>query len=80
MTARRQVFALLFTLGFPTLSTWVYFVVLSGRPEMGLAYAFGKIVQFAFPAVWLWVVERGRFSLFRPTRAGVASILTIGPG
>ena len=51
---------LLFALVFPTLTTWVYFVLLADYPaawQQG-AYAVGKIVQFALPVVWVFGVRR----------------------
>ena len=43
---------------FPMLMTWVYFVVLAGRPGMKVAYTVGKLIQFSLPVVWLALVER----------------------
>jgi membrane protease YdiL (CAAX protease family) len=37
---------------FPTLATWLYFVVLPGSRWMLPVYAGCKILQFAFPAAW----------------------------
>jgi len=51
--------AVLFALGFPSVVTLVYFVILANQPaslQQG-AYLIGKTIQFAFPAVcvfWLW--------------------------
>ena len=60
-------------MGFPSLLTWVYFVELADRPaavQQG-AYAVGKIVQFAFPLVWVLLVSRRRLQWHLPTRAGM---------
>ena len=60
-------------MGFPSLLTWVYFVVLADRPaavQQG-AYAVGKIVQFAFPLVWVLLVSRQRLQWRLPNRAGM---------
>ena len=56
---RREGFALLFALTFPTLMAWAYFVALPGptgpapessrpRPVVQGVYAAGKVLQFAF--------------------------------
>lgn len=65
--------ALAFTMGFPCLLTWVYFVLLADRPaavQQG-AYAVGKVVQFAFPLVWVVLVAGQRLQWQAPSRAGV---------
>ena len=54
-SGRSELAALGFALTFPTLLTWVYFVLLSGRPVMGVAYGAGKIIQFGFR----WPGSRG---------------------
>ena len=60
-------------MGFPSLLTWVYFVLLADRPaavQQG-AYAVGKIVQFAFPLVWVLLVSRRRLQWHLPNGAGM---------
>ena len=47
----------------------------SGR---AVAYAAEKIVQFAFPAVWVTIVQRQKLRLVRPSAAGVAEGLALG--
>ncbi|HEY2148645.1 MAG TPA: CPBP family glutamic-type intramembrane protease, partial [Pirellulales bacterium] len=64
--------AILFALGFPSLLTWVYFVALNGHAAgmQQVAYAVGKTIQFVFPVLWVFVVERQRSasgSVGRPT-------------
>jgi len=51
---------LLFAALLPTLGTWVYFIALSGDEWMQVAYAVAKGVQFAFPLVWVFGVQRAR--------------------
>ncbi|MBM4002962.1 MAG: CPBP family intramembrane metalloprotease [Planctomycetes bacterium] len=70
--------ALLFALAFPTLVAWIYFILLAEAPAglQRVTYAVGKIIQFAFPVLWVWRVERRR--LFRPisvrgTGVGIAA-------
>lgn len=45
--------ALLFACLFPTLATWLYFIQLSGTGWAMHAYAATKVIQFAFPAIWV---------------------------
>src|SRR5437868_10970512 len=42
-----------FALVFPTLITVMYFIVLAGHAWQQEAFSVGKIIQFAFPAVWV---------------------------
>lgn len=67
-----QVLALVFAMAFPTVATWLWFVVLSGQPAMQLVYGVSKLVQFSFPALWMFAVQRDRLMLARPTFAGLA--------
>ena len=49
---------MLFALVFPTIITWGYFV-LAARYSTGAqqaTYLIVKIIQFAFPLVWVWLV------------------------
>ena len=65
---------------FPSLATWLYFVVLSRHPSAAVqaAYAAEKIVQFAFPAVWVLLVRRQRLHWTKPSRAGIGESLALG--
>ena len=65
---------------FPSLATWLYFVVLSQHPSAAVqaAYAAEKVLQFAFPAVWVMLVRRQKLRLARPHAAGVAEGLSLG--
>src|SRR5437867_3366721 len=50
------------TLVLPTAITWVYFILLNGADkqiQQG-AYAIGKLIQFALPLGWVWLVQRER--------------------
>ncbi|MEE2886179.1 MAG: type II CAAX endopeptidase family protein [Planctomycetota bacterium] len=59
---------LAFALAFPTLLTWVYFVLLAdGLPSVQqLAYTVGKVVQFGLPVVWLTWILRRKIRIRRP--------------
>lgn len=58
---RGEVFAVTATIVFPSILTFAYFVVFAGHPASSPIYGFGKLVQFAFPAVWVFVIARERF-------------------
>ena len=60
--------AVLFALAFPTFVTVVYFDLLAGESAaiQQTAYTVGKIIQFLFPIVWAWRVERLLPRLARP--------------
>jgi membrane protease YdiL (CAAX protease family) len=63
-TSRRLVVVgVLFGLFFPTLLTWVYFVLLAqSTPSLQQAtYTVGKAIQFGFPVVWVLLVRQQRF-------------------
>jgi membrane protease YdiL (CAAX protease family) len=61
-----HVAAIAAVLVFPTLATWLYFVVLSGRPSMSVLYGASKVLQLAFPLAWVLAVQRRRLRLSRP--------------
>ena len=53
-----EILVLIFAASFPTLAAWVYFVLFSGEYWMLTLGALSKLVQFALPAVWIWLVLR----------------------
>jgi membrane protease YdiL (CAAX protease family) len=64
--------AVLVAMLFPSLLTWVYFVALAGghgvSPAQQVAYGLGKVLQFAWPVLCVWYLER-RFPWPAPLRA-----------
>lgn len=64
--ARRTLdwFAFLFSLVFPTIITFVYFQLLdqSGSSSQQMAYGIGKVLQFAFPFLWIAYFYRAHLS------------------
>ena len=68
---RREWAGLLFAAAFPSLATWIYFVVLAGHPSMRLVYGAGKLVMVAFPLLWVRLVAREPFALPKPAADGV---------
>jgi membrane protease YdiL (CAAX protease family) len=73
-----QLAAIGFALALPTAATFVYFILLSGNPATKAVYAASKVVQFAFPAVWVVFVERRKIALARPRPAGLAAGAALG--
>ena len=74
---RRDALALAFAMLFPAAMAWVYFVALAGEdgrpnPALQAAFAAGKVVQFAFPVVYVWLFERQRLRPGRPGARGLA--------
>ena len=49
---------LVFASAFPTLAAWVYMDLFRGEPGMLTLTALSKVVQFALPVVWVWLVLR----------------------
>jgi hypothetical protein len=56
---------------FPTLGTWLYFDVFAGQPGMKPAYLVSKAVQFLFPVLYAWRVQRQAVRLTLPRRSGL---------
>jgi membrane protease YdiL (CAAX protease family) len=77
-------------MAYPTALSWIYFIGLAQAQQPGAltsaapnplvlaAYSLGKIVQFAFPLVWLWGIERRRLALAAPNRKGMALGIAFG--
>ena len=71
--ARRDLAAIVFALAFPTLMTWVYFILLT-ESSSGLqlaAKSIGMVIQFGFPVFWVVCVQKQRLSWPRPKRDGL---------
>jgi membrane protease YdiL (CAAX protease family) len=63
----------IFGLGFPMVITWGYFVLAAGYPSsvQQSTYLIVKVIQFAFPLVWVVVVLRESLQLRKPTSRGL---------
>jgi membrane protease YdiL (CAAX protease family) len=70
--------ALLFAMLFPSLATWLYFVVFAGHPAMRVVFTAGKLAQFAFPLVWIVLVEKRRPRFFAGGTRGLGAGLALG--
>lgn len=77
---RADVWAVVFGLVFPTLVTWLYFVLLADRTPriQQVVFLFGKGIQFAFPVVWVLAVQRGSLRWKPHGMKGLAESLGFG--
>ena len=64
---------------------WIYFVLLPradlgdvAKPVAATAYAASKVIQFAFPLLWIVCVERRRLSFARPGTGGLRIGMAFG--
>lgn len=72
-TSRRDWIAIVVGLALPTLVTLGYFILAASAPPLvqQLTYAVTKTGQFAFPALWVLMVQRRRPKLWPWSAAGV---------
>lgn len=82
MTERRPTHwgVLVFAMVFPTVVTWIYFVLLVGYPSwlQQTTAAIGKGIQFVLPVVWVFVVLREKLVWRRPNRRGAVAGVVFG--
>jgi membrane protease YdiL (CAAX protease family) len=88
-TRWHQLLVLGFAIVFPTLMAWLYFVALADRSPTSsdlhrpnhlvfAVYALAKIVQFSFPLVWIWYVDRASFRGLAPSLRGLGLGISFG--
>jgi membrane protease YdiL (CAAX protease family) len=75
--AARDSLALAFAMLLPTAMAWLYFVALASEDRQAnlvlvLAFGAGKLLQFSFPAVYVWRFERQRL---RPALPGIRGLV-----
>jgi uncharacterized protein len=77
---RRDAWAVGVALLFPTLITWVYFVLLANSsPSMQqAAYVAGKILQFGFPLAWVLLHQRKKIAWHWPQGRDIVQGLLLG--
>src|SRR5262245_58141330 len=58
---------------YPSLFTWVYFVMIANEPQwvQQSTYVIGKCFQFGFPLVWIAMISRRRERVGWPAITGV---------
>ena len=73
ISSRAKLAAVSFAIVFPTIVTLIYFVVLANEAPsiQGGAGAFGTVVQFGFPAVWVFLILREKIACPCPTGRGL---------
>src|SRR5436305_13685717 len=82
-TGQRDTLALLFTMTFPSIMSWIEFWVLPGEGSeknaaLSQVFALGKIVQFSFPVVYAWSFARSELRPARPHLRGMGLALGFG--
>ncbi|HEY3963778.1 MAG TPA: CPBP family intramembrane glutamic endopeptidase [Planctomycetaceae bacterium] len=85
-SSRRDLTAVLAALVYPTLLTVVYFILLAKHPQgvQQAAYGLGKTIQFLFPVVWVYWIQRRGPNWHRPrakdlTTGLIVGLLLLGP-
>jgi membrane protease YdiL (CAAX protease family) len=68
--------ALLFAMSFPSAMSWVEFMILPGsghERNLGLQVTFwaGKLIQFSFPLVYMWLCHRDQLAIRKPSARGL---------
>jgi membrane protease YdiL (CAAX protease family) len=76
----RDALAVLFALVLPSIVTWLYFFQAAEAKSSIQLAVFGlmKVVQFAFPILWVWFAHRGELTGRFPSRKGIAEGLLFG--
>lgn len=77
-TLTAHIAALIFVMVLPTVATLLYFVVLSGSPWMKVAYFVSKVVQFAFPLLWVSAIQKCNVRPTWPTARSIKAGLVMG--
>src|SRR5262249_44259208 len=80
-----DVLALIFTMGLPSLMSWLEFVLLRGAGRDGnmalqISFWLGKVLQFSFPMVYVWFRARDSIQFERPNKRGMLVGIAFGLG
>ena len=80
MISLKDKIAILFSLFFPSLLTWLYFVVLAeSTPELQqITYTLGKIIQFGFPLFWVLIIQKLRINIYSFKKDGIKEGIIFG--
>ena len=76
----RNVQAIVFALLFPTLVTFVYFVLCANQPAwlQYMSYGTGKAIQFVFPVFWVVAIQAQRLRITPPDKRGLGLGIVFG--
>jgi membrane protease YdiL (CAAX protease family) len=80
-----DVLALIFTMGLPSLMSWLEFVLLRGAGQDGnqaiqITFWLGKALQFSFPVVYVWFRSRQTIHFAAPNKRGMLVGIAFGLG
>ncbi|MBL9124574.1 MAG: CPBP family intramembrane metalloprotease [Planctomycetaceae bacterium] len=75
---RGDLLAVIAAMLFPSLATWLYFVAFAGHEAMHAVYSTVKVLQFAFPLLWVIGLRKRWPKPGWPGRAAVATGLVLG--
>jgi membrane protease YdiL (CAAX protease family) len=76
-----DVLALIFTMGFPSLMSWLEFVALRGQEgnqAIQAIFWLGKALQFSFPLVYVWFRAREKLHFEGPNKRGLMVGIVFG--
>ncbi|MEO8496560.1 MAG: CPBP family intramembrane glutamic endopeptidase, partial [Planctomycetota bacterium] len=73
VSSRANLAAIVFAIVFPSLVTFAYFILVVGQPAslQQSTAVIGKVIQFGFPAFWVFVVLREKAGCPYPARRGI---------
>ncbi len=61
----------------PVTMTWLY--LYSSEPALtGILYPISRIIEFAFPAIWVWLILKHPFKLMKPSLKGLGLGVAFG--
>ncbi len=76
-----DVLALIFTMAFPSLMSWLEFVALRGQEgnqAIQAVFWLGKALQFSFPLVYVWFRAREKLQFQGPNKRGLLPGIVFG--
>src|SRR5262245_61515411 len=74
---KRDAVALTVAMLLPSVMTWFEFTILPGddvtsKPFLQFLFILGKVLQFAFPAIYVFCVDRAHFAVSWPSARAMA--------
>lgn len=62
----------------PTVNTWIYFVWVTSALVLKIVYPLLKLIQFGFPAIWVFAVEKKKVKFIFPSPFEVLLSVCLG--